>query len=197
MRSLRLEAVDANKGYKHRRPGFYDADAVSDDTGTDNRIPEVVEGKATGRMVEDPSMTDQSGSDDADINVMIRRFGLMGTMPVNPRTPLTEGMIGAMDYRESLDQIREAKSAFDALPADVRKRFDNDPAKYLEFFEKPENMDEAIKLGLASKPSDPVESQELITLREIRDGFANSDAREPSGSSGQGARGDGKAAKGR
>ena len=38
-----------------------------------------------------------------------------------------------------------------ALPAQIRSRFENDPAKLIDFLDNSENLDEAIKLGLVSK----------------------------------------------
>jgi hypothetical protein len=38
------------------------------------------------------------------------------------------------------------------LPAELRARFENDPAKLIEFIDNSENLDEAINLGLVNKP---------------------------------------------
>jgi hypothetical protein len=42
-----------------------------------------------------------------------------------------------------------------ALPANIRSRFDNDPAKLIDFMENPANREEAESLGLVNK-SEPV-----------------------------------------
>ena len=41
------------------------------------------------------------------------------------------------------------QKAFDALPAELRERFENDPGKFVEFCLDPKNKDEAVELGLA------------------------------------------------
>jgi phage internal scaffolding protein len=41
-----------------------------------------------------------------------------------------------------------------ALPAQIRSRFDNDPAKLIDFLENEQNHDEAIKLGLVNPPGE-------------------------------------------
>ena len=69
-----------------------------------------------------------------------------------------------VDYRTALDQINRSKAVFDALPSVLRKRFDNDPAKMLDFCSKAENLPEMIELGLAKKPDkivQPVKKAEL------------------------------------
>jgi phage internal scaffolding protein len=51
-----------------------------------------------------------------------------------------------------LNQVIAAEDEFMRLPADLRARFENDPAQLIEFLENLENKDEAIKLGLVNPP---------------------------------------------
>lgn len=69
------------------------------------------------------------------------------------------------DYQQSLDTIVNANMAFDSLPASIRERFKNDPAKLLAFMQDPDNYDEGVSLGLV-KP-DPTKNQQ--TKNEKRD----------------------------
>lgn len=46
----------------------------------------------------------------------------------------------------------DAQEKFDALPASIRKRFDNNPLNMVEFCKDPENHEEGVKLGLFNKP---------------------------------------------
>lgn len=117
------------------RSGYnYDRDAVSVETGL---------------KCEDKSLTVQDQKDDADINVIVKRFGITGALPVHMRIPLDPGFYGEFDFRASLDIVRAGEAAFAAQPAEVRNRFQNDPALFLEFFGDPKNSEEAVKLGLA------------------------------------------------
>lgn len=111
----------------------YDVDAVSDETGT---------------MCLDPSKTVQSDAVDADINTIVRRFGITGQMPVNPVLPKFQDYEEVFDYRTAVERITMAQEHFMALPAQVRIKFDNDPQKFLEFVDDPANGDELVKLGL-------------------------------------------------
>ncbi|RYF32309.1 MAG: hypothetical protein EOO38_31115, partial [Cytophagaceae bacterium] len=48
------------------------------------------------------------------------------------------------------------KAQFDALPAKIRDRFNNDPSRFLAFCENPENEAELVQLGLRdAKPEEP------------------------------------------
>lgn len=100
----------------------------------------------------DESLTVQSEADEADINKIVARFIKTGVMPVNPRTPLNEAFLAPLEFREALDGIRKAEEAFMEYPAELRKKFDNDPAKFLEFTSNKDNLEEMYKLGLAKKP---------------------------------------------
>lgn len=101
-----------------------------------------------------PSLTVQSHSEDADINVIVRRYGLTGQMPQNPRVPVYGDFDGISDYGSALRAVREADEAFMELPPEVRARFENDPQKLLAFVEDDANIAEAVKLGLMRRDFD-------------------------------------------
>jgi phage internal scaffolding protein len=94
------------------------------------------------------SLTVQSQAEDADINVLMKRFGITGKFPENVRVPTYGDFTGVSDFRSALDAIRLAQDGFMELPAELRARFENDPQKLLEFCADGRNMDEARKLGL-------------------------------------------------
>lgn len=122
----------------------YDTDMVSEETGL---------------RCEDPSKTQQNQRDEADINTIVRRFGLTGQLPENVRIPQYGDFTGVTDYQTALNAVKAAETAFMVLPADLRAKFDNDPHLYVEFCTNPDNADELVKLGLAvrkeqEKPAD-------------------------------------------
>lgn len=105
----------------------------------------------------DPSLAQQSFKDDADINVMLEKFKVTGVMPQGVVMPTYGDFDGVSDYRTAVDALKKASDAFMDMPANVRKRFDNDPQKFLEFCADEKNRDEAIRLGLVPKPVEAVE----------------------------------------
>lgn len=105
---------------------------------------------------DDPGLTQQQFAEDADINTLIRRFGLSGDMPAPRAVPQYGDFSDVVDYQTALDRLLEADSAFMSLPADVRKRFDNSPAQLWQFLHGGEaNLEEARKLGLVEMPKAP------------------------------------------
>lgn len=119
----------------------------------------------------EPSMTQQHFKSDCDINTLIERHARTGMFydprqMVNPRKP-QYGDFSAIDvnhFQEAQNVIVQARSMFDALPATVRDRFANDPARLLEFIGDESNRDEAIKLGLIVEPKIyPTPGETLVT----------------------------------
>ena len=53
--------------------------------------------------------------------------------------------------QEMYNRMIEAKNNFDSLPLEVRKRFNYDPSAFLDFVDNPENLDELVAMGLATK----------------------------------------------
>lgn len=107
------------------------------------------------------SLTQQSFSEDADINVIVRRYGLDNAkMPVAPIDPRYYGdFTDVPDLRTALDIVRDAENRFMDLPAALRSRFDNSAAKLWDFVSNPANAEESVRLGLlARQEENPMDS---------------------------------------
>lgn len=92
--------------------------------------------------------TVQSGKDDADINVIVKRFGLTGQIKPNNVQPFYGDFSGVDSYHEAQNMLVAAKQAFAELPSHVRERFANDPGNLIRFVSDDKNLEEARKLGL-------------------------------------------------
>lgn len=118
------------------------------------------------------SMTQQQFAEEADINTIVRRFGLTGELPDDFRPPAYGDFTDVMDYQTSLNAVRAADAAFMQMPADLRARFDNDPQKLIEFLGNDNNRDEAVKLGLVQKP--PEKTRDVVqAVDELAAKFTN------------------------
>lgn len=101
------------------------------------------------------SLTRQADALDADINTIVRRFGITGTIPSVPLPPTYQDFEGVFDFQTAANLIRAATESFNALPADTRNRFNNDPHLFVNFCQNPDNLPEMRKMGLAI-PEPPV-----------------------------------------
>lgn len=96
---------------------------------------------------EDESLAIQSARDEADINTIVRRFGLTGELPSQVAMPRSGDFTDIPDFHTAMNMIRSTQEAFMSIPADIRARFSNDPQQLMEFLENDANRDEARKLG--------------------------------------------------
>ncbi|AXH71932.1 MAG: internal scaffolding protein [Microviridae sp.] len=103
----------------------------------------------------DESKTLQAPAVDADLNVIVARFGIKDV----PVIPIDESLYGDVsdlpDLRAVLDMQRAGEAAFMSMPAWLRARFGNSMVEFYEFMQDPDNTDEAVRLGLAKKREEP------------------------------------------
>jgi len=90
-------------------------------------------------------------------------------------TDIVDGTIP--DYEFHLNAQIEADQMFLSLPAELRKKFDNNPAKFLDFAFKPENKLAMAEMGLLK----PEVAQSLKDASRASQG-ASSEASSKSGS---------------
>lgn len=106
---------------------------------------------------KDESLTQQQFMEDADLNVIARRYGLdktqLPTAPLDPR--FYADVSNVPDLRTLMDIAHDAREKFAELPPKVRARFNNEPAQLWEFVNDPDNADEAVKLGLLARAPNP------------------------------------------
>lgn len=129
-----------------RTPYNYDTDAASNESGL---------------HCEDASLTQQHFKDETDINNILRQFNITGLLPESTLSPRYGDFTGIGDYHSALNSVIAAEDGFMSLPAELRARFENDPAQLIDFLENPENKNEAIKLGIVNP------SEELPQVVEV------------------------------
>lgn len=104
-----------------------------------------------------PSMTRQEFTDECDINQIMARYDKTGMLPVNAPTPAQFVDWSAMpaDLQEAMHMMIDADQAFMRLPASVRKEFDNDAVRFVEFAQNSDNLDRMREFGLAPPAEAP------------------------------------------
>ncbi|QXP08556.1 MAG: internal scaffolding protein [Arizlama microvirus] len=112
----------------------------------------------------------QSGKDEADINKIMDRYektGVLGTPldDVSERIPKFGDFTNIGDYHAVLSRITDLQRNFMMLPAKVRAKFDNDPAKCIEFINDEKNYKECVELGII--PVDEVKEAALVAASQV------------------------------
>lgn len=97
----------------------------------------------------DVPLTKQEFREECDLNTIMRQYTQTGILP-EARVASYGDFSDALDFREAQEILVRSREQFEALPAEVRYRFRNDPAEFLEFVQDRNNFSEARKLGLLS-----------------------------------------------
>lgn len=101
---------------------------------------------------EAEAVTQQQFAEEVDINTIVKRFGLTGELPNGVAMPVSGDFTGISDFHTAMNLVRQSQEAFMELPASVRERFANDPARVIAFLDDEANREEAIKLGIVAAP---------------------------------------------
>lgn len=97
----------------------------------------------------DPGLTEQSHKKSCDIHVILRNAERTGVMDHVSRFKGTYmDMPSGVDFHEAQNILASATQMFESVPAEIRKRFNNDPAEYLDFMQDENNRDKMVALGL-------------------------------------------------
>lgn len=98
------------------------------------------------------SMTQQHYKAECDINTIMDKYAVNGylvdPLKIRTRKPQFGDFTDMPDFQTAQNVIVEGREAFEALPARVRKYFNNDPALYLSFISDSNNLDQALEMGL-------------------------------------------------
>lgn len=125
-------------------------------------------------FTNDPGRTIQEPTEDADINVLMKRMGVKdgSILPYfhDPRALYGDFSEMPSDPTEAAEMLREGQIAFMKLPGAVRQRFNN-PEELFQFMNDDSNYEEAVKLGLLAKKEDVKPDPVLEELRKLNTNF--------------------------
>lgn len=99
-----------------------------------------------------PSLTVQSQAEEADINTIVRNFGVTGKLPQGVRLPEYGDFTGVGDFRSALEAVEAAEASFLKMPSSIREELRNDPAAFVHWVHDPANRPRLVELGLVDQP---------------------------------------------
>jgi len=104
----------------------------------------------TRQVNKEDSLTNQADTPGTDLNLILKRTTpqelLMGQNPFDPA--LFGDLPDNLDLQSMMDHTVKARDEFMKLPADVRRKFDNNEGQMYRYLHDPDNWEEAEKLGL-------------------------------------------------
>ena len=85
-----------------------------------------------------PTLTVQDQHDSTEINRILDRFQRTGLIEHVNKNQAQYGEFSQYSYHENLNMIHTIQESFDELPSQVRKQFENDPQKWIEYLGNPD-----------------------------------------------------------
>lgn len=98
-----------------------------------------------------PSLTIQSEKKKCCINNIMARYAKTGQIDhMRDIVPKYQDAAYVGTFQDAMNIVATAQQSFELMPAELRKKFDNDPATFISFVADPDNKTDLIKLGLVS-----------------------------------------------
>ena len=91
------------------------------------------------RKYERPGRTKQSFKDSCDVEKIIKKMWKAGTLSHLERFEGVYGDFSNFDFLTAQNALVKAQGVFDALPAELKREFDQDPGKFFKFVNDPQN----------------------------------------------------------
>ena len=92
-----------------------------------------------GIKCEDESLTQQHFAEQCDINNIMGDFTYTGIMPEKPGA-IYGDFTDVGTYRDLLHKLQDVQDSFLSMPPEIRARFGNDPAQFIDYCENPANL---------------------------------------------------------
>lgn len=91
----------------------------------------------------------QHCKDECDVNKILGKWKVTGQLThASSKTPMYLDC-SSINYKDALDSVLGVQDLFSSLPAEVRKKFKNDPALFCAFADDPENSQQLLDLGVS------------------------------------------------
>jgi len=106
---------------------------------------------------------EQAHRDEVNINNIVRRHGIDLIAKTAALQQFTYDNNPNNDFQETMNAILKAQDSFESVPSEIRKQFDNNPAKFMDFIHNSDNQQQLIDWGLAKAPETPQPVQVVVT----------------------------------
>lgn len=137
-------------------------------------FPRISVQRGTADHPFDPCITVQDEKDNCDVNKIVARFQRNEVISHVAKYEPQYGDFRGDDYKSAMDTITRANTMFAELPSSARNRFNNDPAAFLDFVQKEENIAEMENMGLTTAPKATFEKPAPVSTDEPAPAVAQS-----------------------
>lgn len=95
-----------------------------------------------------PGRTKQSFKDKVNINKIVKKHRKNAMFGRVSQVPFYGDVSGYTGLQDAMNKVDNARKLFANMSAEIRKKFDNDPIKMIDFLNDGKNYDEAVKLKM-------------------------------------------------
>jgi hypothetical protein len=95
-----------------------------------------------------PGQTEQAHKQECDMNYILRDYQRTGLLKHAKKYEGSYDDVSDIDYERSMMIVADVNSMFEGLPSSERKRFDNNPAKFLAYAQNEVNRKELEERGI-------------------------------------------------
>lgn len=117
-------------------------------------------------MTSGQSRVEQSHRQMTNINTIVAKAKKTGRLPISSRQPTYGDFSNAQDYHAVQTRIVTAQNEFMEVPSEIRKRFHNDVGEFIDFVQNPDNLSEAVAMGLIPESALPPAPPESVPTAE-------------------------------
>jgi phage internal scaffolding protein len=115
------------------------------------------------------SLTEQGHKKECDMNYILKDYQRTGLIKHAKENKGRYDDVSPIDFQEAMLTVANARNMFEELPSNMRKRFANDPARFLDFVQNPANADEMRELGIL-KGNDGIDISGAVTGAPVESG---------------------------
>lgn len=94
------------------------------------------EAMRSGTVNLEPTKTQQHQAEETNINVIMKKFGVTGVLPIARLPPSFMDVPDGLDAATARRMLMEGEEAFYQLPAEIRETFGNDLARYMGYVDQ-------------------------------------------------------------
>jgi len=125
---------------------------------------EIIRNRVQLTIPEDEEIrVEQSHKDEVNINNIVKRHGMDLIAKTAALQQFKYDDNPNNDFQETMNAILKAEKSFSSVPSEIRKQFDNDPAKFMDFIHNADNQQQLIDWGLAKAPETPQPIEVVVT----------------------------------
>lgn len=104
--------------------------------------------KARPTINTGPGKTEQAHKQQCDMNYILKDYYASGMIKHAAKYEGRYDDVPAVDFQEAMVLVANAQQMFADLPSNLRNRFANDPAQFMDFTRNPDNQEEMLKMGI-------------------------------------------------